>query len=300
MEIKQDLTPINHTPNGMKEIRGIVLHSMAGTYKGSIAWFKNSSAGASAHYCISKNGEITQCVLDKDMAWHAGIYDDGKCPSWALPNPNYYCIGIELEDEGKGGAWKYPEAEKKATAWLVDMLMKKYGIAKDHVLLHKDLNPSRRSDPVGDFSFDWVYATEPTPPVSTVEKLPKDNVLKDIYSFLCGSFSEDEIKWRLEQGKNLVEIGTDICNGDKRFNDKWVQPRVDTAVKEAKDLAESGYNSLLLQKEQDWQTKLQSANDATEKAKLAKKEEVLASMNWSELLSEGFKKLWIFRKSQSK
>ena len=37
------------------------------------------------------------------------------------------------------------------------MLMSKYTISKDHIVLHKELNPSRRSDPVGSFSRDWLF-----------------------------------------------------------------------------------------------------------------------------------------------
>lgn len=293
MEIKQNLTSVNIIPNGMKEIRGIVIHSMDGTYAGSINWFKNPAAGGSAHYCISKNGEITQTVLDKDMAWHAGIYTEGKVPSWALPNPNYYCLGVELEDEGKREAWRYPEAEKKATVWLIDMLQKKYGIADDHILLHKDLNPGRRTDPVGDFSLDWALAEpEPVTPPSNMEKLPKDSIIRDIYNFTCGSFSEDEVKWRLESNKNLFEIGTDICNGDKRFYDKWIKPKVDVAVEEAKEVANTTCKVLLSQQEQEWGVKLQTANEQRDAAKVARKQEVLDGMEWGELVSEGLKKLF--------
>ena len=156
MTIKQDLTPINFTSGGMKQIRGIVLHSMWGTQAGSISWFKNPSALASAHYCISKDGEIIQMVRDTDMAWHAGIYDEGKCPTWAMPNPNFYCLGIELEDN-RDNNWGYPEPQREALRWLVKLLMEKYSISQDHILLHKNLNPSRRSDPVGAFSFDWLF-----------------------------------------------------------------------------------------------------------------------------------------------
>lgn len=155
MNIKKNLTTVNFTPNGMKEVRGVVLHSMWGTYAGSISWFKNPDAKASAHYCISKTGEITQCVEEKDMAWHAGIIDQGKPPSWVLPNPNFYTIGIELEDE-RNANWQYPEAQRKATRELCDYLKKKYNLSNDKFLLHKNLVPSRRSDPVGAFSFSWA------------------------------------------------------------------------------------------------------------------------------------------------
>jgi len=60
----------------------------------------------------------------------------------------------------------------------------------------------------------------------TIEKLPKDEVLRNMYTFLCGSFSDDEIAWRLSQNKNIIDIGNDICSGDARFYDKWIKPKI--------------------------------------------------------------------------
>lgn len=230
MNIVNSLTTVNFNPGGMKAIKGIVLHSMWGTQNGSIAWFKNPDAQASAHFCISAVGEIVRVVNEEhlDRAWHAGIYDNGKCPAWAMTNPNDWCIGIELEDN-RDANWQYPEAQRAALRDLVAFLMEKYNIPRDHVLLHRDLNPSRRSDPVGAFSFDWVFpgVVNPNP---TIEKIGKDQVLKDLYTALCGGFSEDEIKWRLSTDKNIVEVATDICGGDSRFFEKWIKPRIPEPV----------------------------------------------------------------------
>lgn len=178
MTIRKDLTTVNFTVNGMREVRGIVLHSMSGFYNGTISWFKNPAAQASAQYIISKNGDILQMVEDKDMAWHAGFYDSGKCPAWALPNPNFYTIGIELEDE-RNIDWQYPEKQRQALRELVEMLRQKYLIPKERILLHKNLNPSRRTDPVGAFSFDWLFPATPTPPAQTSE-LAQCNKDRDI------------------------------------------------------------------------------------------------------------------------
>lgn len=229
MNIVDSLTTVNFNPGGMTAIKGIVLHSMWGTQNGSIAWFKNPDAKASAHFCISGVGEIVRVVNEQtlDRAWHAGIYDEGKCPDWALPNPNNWCIGIELEDN-RDSNWAYPEPQRAALRWLVAFLMEKYSIPRDHILLHRELNPSRRSDPVGQFSFDWLFPGTPVDPAPVLEKLPKDQVIKDVYTALCDGFSEDEIAWRLSQNKNIVEIITDICNGDGRFFAKWIKPKIPT------------------------------------------------------------------------
>lgn len=179
MEIKKDLTSVNYTGKRSRDIKALVIHSMWGTYAGSIQWFKNPNAGASSHYCISALGEITQCVLDKDVAWHAGVYDTGKEPDYGRGvNPNEYTIGIELEDK-RDSSWKYPQEQREALVWLVNYLCEKWLIPKNdkYILLHKNLNPSRRSDPVGAFDLDWV---------------------------LGGSMPPDEINW--EEKYNQCEV----------------------------------------------------------------------------------------------
>ena len=66
----------------------VVVHYTSGTYAGSIAWFQNCQASASAHYVIrSMDGQITQMIAESDRAWHVG-------------NENGYTIGIEHEAYG--------------------------------------------------------------------------------------------------------------------------------------------------------------------------------------------------------
>lgn len=154
MKITEDLTPVNHTVNGMKQVRGIVIHSMAGTYAGSRSWFKNPNSSASAHYLISKKGEILRMVEEKDMAWHAGVYDE-PIPDYLRPNPNFYTIGIELEDENNKN-WVYPEAQIKALQELVADLKARYNLKFSNIFLHRKLNPSRRSDPIGAYNESWL------------------------------------------------------------------------------------------------------------------------------------------------
>ncbi len=184
MTIKKDLTSVNFTPNGIKEIRGLVIHSMWGTQSGSLAWFKNPKAKSSAHYCISATGDIVQTVLDTDMAWHAGIYDK-PIADWLRPNPNFFTLGIELEDK-RDPHWQYPDKQRQAAAQLVASLIKKYNISKDRIVLHKDLNPSRRSDPVGAFSFEWLLGEGNIEiSKSTFEKLVKNSTNWDaIWEYL--------------------------------------------------------------------------------------------------------------------
>ena len=289
MEIKQNLTNVNYTPNGIKEIRGIVLHSMWGTQNGSIQWFKNPEAKASAHYCISQDGEIVQCVLDKDMAWHAGVYDE-PIPDYLRPNPNFYTLGIELEDR-RDSNWPYPEAQRKAVKWLVKILQDKYAIPKSKVLMHKTLNPSRRSDPVGDFSFDWLFDVE-EPEVPDTQK-QKQQIINDVYKALVGrDTSASEMAWRLEQGLNTVELIQDIVKGDGGYHALWVKPMLEAQKLEL----ESAYTTALSARDTYWQGQVASAKElkADEIAKTIEtaRPSIIATASTSELFSALLNKIF--------
>jgi hypothetical protein len=257
MAIKKDILTYNFTPNGIKEHRGIVLHSMWGTYSGSIAWFKNPSSKASAHYMISESGEITQMVLEKDMAWHAGVIDD-VAPDWVRPNPNWYTIGIEVEDK-RDANWQYPEAQRKALRELVAAVRKRYDIPEERVVLHKELNPSRRSDPVGNYADAWLF-----------DKVEESDIEQEIiadYEALTGKTPErSTIEWRLIQGLSHKDRMIDIMEGDGNFKEKWIKPAVDSALHTANEACIREKEEL----EQKWRSDMDSAKQKCdeEKAKL--------------------------------
>lgn len=155
MIIERDLTTVNISGKRPRKPVGIVLHSMDGFFDGTRSWFKNPSAGGSAHYLISKKGKILQMVDDMVIAWHCRGMTDLFPPRayW-----NDITIGIELEDERKREAWVYPQEEIDALVWLCDHLGAKWGfpINDKHIFLHRILDPGRRSDPVGNFNLEWV------------------------------------------------------------------------------------------------------------------------------------------------
>lgn len=66
-------------------ITHVVVHTMQGSYAGSINWFLNPDSNVSSHYLMrSSDGQITQMVRDRDKAWHAR-------------SANSYSLGIEHE-----------------------------------------------------------------------------------------------------------------------------------------------------------------------------------------------------------
>jgi hypothetical protein len=66
----------------------------------------------------------------------------------------------------------------------------------------------------------------PMPDGTQIEKIQKDQILRDVYMGLCGSYSDDEIIWRLGSQENILQVITSICEGDSRFYDKWIKPRI--------------------------------------------------------------------------
>lgn len=69
----------NNRPAGAT-IRYYFVHYIAvGTYEGTISWFKNCSAQASAHYVVrNSDGQVTQMVDEANRAWSQGVteYND--------------------------------------------------------------------------------------------------------------------------------------------------------------------------------------------------------------------------------
>ena len=126
---------------------------MDGSFAGSRAWHKNPESKVSAHYFISKKGEILQMVKDSEKAW-------------AAMDANPFSLNIEHEDASfveysKGKFRKVKnctndpkwitEAMWKASVQLTVALCKKYSIPVENIIGHDDpwlrKYRNRRSDP---------------------------------------------------------------------------------------------------------------------------------------------------------
>jgi len=94
----------------------IIVHDTEGSYASAIQDFQDPTWAASAHYVVSEQGDITQMVAEKDVAWHAGNWDY-----------NTRAIGIEHE----GYAWScncYTDAEYDASARLAASICSRWGV----------------------------------------------------------------------------------------------------------------------------------------------------------------------------
>jgi MYXO-CTERM domain-containing protein len=134
---------------GAAQINYIVIHTVQGSYAGCISWFKNSSSKVSAHYVVrSSDGQITQMVDDKNVAWHDACF-------------NSQSIGIEHEGYiSDPGRW-YTDAMYKASAKLTSWLCDQYGIPKTraHIMGHVEApDCSDHTDPGS--GWNWNYYME--------------------------------------------------------------------------------------------------------------------------------------------
>jgi len=130
---------------GLDSISHVVIHTVQGSYGSCINWFKNPDAGVSAHYVVkSSNGDITQMVKEKDVAWHDRCF-------------NTNTVGIEHEGFVDDPEVWYTDAMYAASAKLTAYLADKYGIAKTHefILGHGDApDCSTHTDPGSGWNWD--------------------------------------------------------------------------------------------------------------------------------------------------
>ncbi|HEX6288032.1 MAG TPA: N-acetylmuramoyl-L-alanine amidase, partial [Herpetosiphonaceae bacterium] len=127
-------------------INYVIIHTTQGSYAGAISWFQNDASNVSAHYVIrSSDGQITQMVREKDIAWHAG--------NWTY---NTQSIGIEHEGWVNDPSW-YTDAMYRASAALTRNVCLKYGIPMDraHIIAHSEVPGATHTDPGP--NWNWNY-----------------------------------------------------------------------------------------------------------------------------------------------
>ena len=104
---------------------------------------RDPEARVSSHYLVFENGDIAQLVPEARRAWHAGV------SSWeGITDINSRSIGIEIVNPGHD--FGYPDFPKRQIAAVIALcrgIIARRGIARDRVLGHSDVAPSRKRDP---------------------------------------------------------------------------------------------------------------------------------------------------------
>jgi len=125
------------------DINRIIIHVTQGSYVGAIRWFQNSGASVSAHYVVSKAGDISQCVRNKNIAWHAG-------------NWTYNCHSIGIEHAGYVSGY-FTRTQYRQSARLTAWNCKKHRIPIDrtHIIGHYQVPGSDHTDPGPHWNWDY-------------------------------------------------------------------------------------------------------------------------------------------------
>jgi hypothetical protein len=126
-------------------IEWVVLHDTEGPAQASLAWWQSpaNEGRSSAHYLVCSDGRVISVVPESMAAHHAGY---ATLPGFA-GNPNLVSIGIELEYPKAPESPAWPEVQLAAAAALVREVCERHGIDRSHVVLHRTIDPTRRSDP---------------------------------------------------------------------------------------------------------------------------------------------------------
>jgi N-acetylmuramoyl-L-alanine amidase len=151
------------TPNFLVGRKGkspsvIVLHSTGGSYESAVSWLMNKDSDVSAHYVVSRNGDITQLCDTSDTAFHAGVSrfpNDGvMLPRKTAPKESINRISIGIEMEHVDGHQDWTDEQLTAVVDICELLMNKWQIPISHIVGHKDIciPKGRKIDPQ---NFPW-------------------------------------------------------------------------------------------------------------------------------------------------
>lgn len=136
----------HYTDRGGHDIVAIVAHSTVGRDSRNYL-ATGGGRGVSIHALFWYDGTIYEYVPDSIGANHAGF---GTMPEpWSSIPVNQCTLGFELENpsDGKSILEPYPTAQLLAMGWWINGKRQLHGNIP--ILRHGDIDPKRRSDPVG-------------------------------------------------------------------------------------------------------------------------------------------------------
>lgn len=189
--------------SGRSSYEFILIHTMQGSYAGTLSWFQNSSSNVSSHYIVrSSDGQVTQMVEHRNTAWHAQCY-------------NGRSIGIEHEGYVQDPARWYTDAMYRESAKLTRWIADRHGIPKTrtriigHVEVPRTCNTGGHTDPGSGWNWTkyMTYVTGSAPTQST------GVLIGAIYT--GGSTSNRVAGATVKVGAQTVTTGTD---GVYQFN----------------------------------------------------------------------------------
>ena len=123
----------------------VIHHTAQDSVKQTLNTFTIPRAQVSAHYVISRDGEIYHMLNDYYRAWHGGVGMWGN-----NTDLNSTSIGIELDNNGYD---TFTDPQIQSLLDVLKQLKEKYNIPDKNFIGHSDIAPSRKVDP--NENFPW-------------------------------------------------------------------------------------------------------------------------------------------------
>ena len=144
----------NHDERALPITMAVIHYTEMENAQAALDRLSDPDAKVSAHYLISRDGEVTRLVPEERRAWHAGL------SYWrGIRDVNSASIGIELDHPGhKYGYGPFPDAQFEALVPLLARMVKAHAIPRANVVGHSDVAPARKIDP-GEL-FPWERLAE--------------------------------------------------------------------------------------------------------------------------------------------
>ena len=121
-------------------------------------FFQHDTTGMkSVHYIVGRDGEIVQCVSEKDGAGGNGILDPGHDSFWdhtGVSDPNLCTISIEHVDSDPNNGTPVTDAQKAASFALIGDICKRHYIPLERIFEHRSLQPINRARCPGNYPMD--------------------------------------------------------------------------------------------------------------------------------------------------
>ena len=121
-------------------------------------FFQHDTAGMkSVHYIVGRDGEIVQCVSEKDGAGGNGILDPGHDHFWdhtGVSDPNLCTISIEHVDSDPNNGTPVTDAQKAASFALIGEICRRHSISPARIFEHRSLQPINRARCPGNYPMD--------------------------------------------------------------------------------------------------------------------------------------------------
>ncbi|MGM0497295.1 MAG: N-acetylmuramoyl-L-alanine amidase [Bacteroidota bacterium] len=202
-----ELTSCNFSSRNGTNVDTYVNHYIGtGTVAGSISWFKNCDAEASAHFIIAEDGTIYQSVRTADKAWH--------CGATGYPN-NARSVGVEHDATVTNPErWNSPDM-LEASADLANSMCDMYNIRKERsygpegICGHDDMPGTNTSCP-GPLPWNDWFAYLNDENNYTPEPLSPENMAMSVESPV-------RLEWDSEvEGSSFrVQVSTNVFNWDE-------------------------------------------------------------------------------------